>query len=93
MLKTLYINGCSHTAGVELDSWENGGPSWPKNGTIQDIPQHCYHDSWANIMGRNINFETLTHIQLQILATNKMLKKRLLFQTLLIFPFFFKFLL
>ena len=43
MIKTLYINGCSHTAGVELDSWEKGGPSWPKDGTIQDIPQHCYN--------------------------------------------------
>jgi hypothetical protein len=59
MIKTLYINGCSHTAGVELDSWEKGGPSWPKDGTIQDIPQHCYNDSWANTMGRNLNVETI----------------------------------
>ena len=46
MIKTLYVNGCSHTAGVELDSWEKGGPTWPKDGTIDQIPQNCYYDSW-----------------------------------------------
>ena len=43
MIKTLYINGCSHTAGVELDSWEKGGPTWPKDGTIQEMAAYVLY--------------------------------------------------
>ena len=61
MIKTLYVNGCSHTAGTELDSWENGGPSWPKHGTIEEIPGHCYNDCWANTMGRKFDIGNIVN--------------------------------
>ena len=61
MIKTLYANGCSHTCGCELESWEKGGPSWPKDGTIEQIPQICYSDSWANKMANSLNFESIVN--------------------------------
>ena len=61
MIKTLYANGCSHTCGCELPSWERGGPCWPEVGTIQQIPQHCYRDSWPNNVGRKFDIQKIVN--------------------------------
>ena len=52
MIDHMFIHGCSHTAAVELPSWENNEQGLPsKDSLIRDIPQRCYEDSWANQLG------------------------------------------
>ena len=60
MIDHMFIHGCSHTAAVELPSWENNEQGLPsKDSLIRDIPQRCYEDSWANQLGVKLDMKKI----------------------------------
>ena len=60
MIDHLFIHGCSHTAAVELPSWENNEQGLPtKDSVPRDIPQRCYEDSWANQLGVKLDIKQI----------------------------------
>ena len=60
MIDHMFIHGCSHTAAVELPSWEHNDQGLPsKDALIRDIPQRCYEDSWANQLGVKLDMKKI----------------------------------
>ncbi len=60
MIDHLFIHGCSHTAAVELPSWEDNDQGLPrKDANPREIGQHCYNDSWANQVGVKLDIKKI----------------------------------